>query len=684
MVARKDTSTADTPDQIPLTELQAARLSALTGVAAKELVGVRPVDLADRLRWIIDPQLFFYRRICGRVVKRDPVTGVDYPVPNATVHVEDTDCHFLFYSPGGSAHSWFFPFHCHREVIATVRTDACGRFCVWIPRWEIDWILTWRKRRFCFPIIFQRPSWRDILDDLRLIPRPIPDPDPGPLTIDRLRFLDRGLGGFGAGQTLRLQKAAQALELGESTDALNEALDENAFDDDLQPPLPEEFVDVVRGQEKRGADDVHSLIAESVASRAGIDIAQLSGLDLSRAIGPFRRCFTYHVPVWLPIFDVPDITFRVTQDVDGDGDEETIYSENYFQVRWNAGAIPDVTLRASSWARASAVCDAPPVLPCGDVPAINFAGLMPVTAAYHDNATGYAIRPNRPRPAGVPTSPATAPYCLNVNLFGCLVRPDGAAKYRLLYRYATHAGAAFSSTIPFTQHRWDWHPIAAPPVPSDPDPVAGWYNLPPAGLAGTPEESLLMPFDTTKHTAGIYGITVQIGDSSGTVLATSAEAFFTVDNRAPTILHQVRWSADGGSTWTVLPLDCPVVRRGATPADVLFEVTWNVMAPAHYRDSVADAAGCGASGPAPLLTPAGQIDTDWHTGPLDNARTYVLTYRLPSTHAEGTYSFGCHANSRAFNPSGYVAGYQTNDWLFDIGSPPIYDRRRIYFSVINA
>ena len=75
MGARKDTSTPETPDQIPLTTLQAARLSALTGVAAKELVGVRPVDLAARLRWIIDPHLFFYRRICGRVVNRDPVTA---------------------------------------------------------------------------------------------------------------------------------------------------------------------------------------------------------------------------------------------------------------------------------------------------------------------------------------------------------------------------------------------------------------------------------------------------------------------------------------------------------------------------------------------------------------------------------------------------------------------------------
>jgi len=42
-------------------------------------------------------------------------------------------------------------------------------------------------------------------------------------------------------------------------------------------------------------------------------------VKLSQRSGPFRRCITVHVPVWTPIFDVPDITFRVTQDVDGNG-----------------------------------------------------------------------------------------------------------------------------------------------------------------------------------------------------------------------------------------------------------------------------------------------------------------------------------------------------------------------------
>jgi hypothetical protein len=683
MAVRKDKGPENAePDRIPLTQIQAERLAAMTSLPVKDLVGVRPTDLADRIKWQLDPLLWGYRRVCGRVVKRDAVTGAEYGVPSATVHVEDTDCSLVLYSPVGSSYSWFYPFRCRREVIATVRTDACGRFCVWVPRWEIDWIRTWRLKRICFPVIFERPTWRDLVADLRepLVPAAVFGPDPTPWMFDATRVEHVARLGDAAARRLR---SAGPMAFGESSEELMTIGHEDAFDENLQPPLPEELVNVVRDT-RRGEHETAGLIQASLADRLGVDAKILASLDLRRVIGPFKRCVTVPVPVWAPIFDVPDITFRVTQDTDGDGDEETIYSEGYFQVRWNAGAIPNVTLRARAAAKESRICDAPPVLPCGNQPAINFAGLMPVTAAYHDNVTGYAIRSNRPRPLGVPTSPATAPYCLNVNLFGCLPSVPGAAKYRLVHRYATDSGGAFGGDIKFTNEQWTWHPTIGAPVPATLDPVEGWTSLPPANLAGTPEESFLFPFDTTRYAPGLYAIRVEIGDAAGNVLVSSPEVKFLCDNRAPVIPNQVRWSSNGGATWTVLPLDCPVVRRGATPVDVLFEVTWNVMAPAHYRDSSADASGCGASGPAPLLDPIGQTTSDWHTGPADNAMTYVLTYRLPSTHAEGTYSFGCHANSRAFNPSGYVAGYQTNDWLFDIGTPPIYDNRRVYFSVINA
>ena len=181
---------APAPDKRPLTTSQAVRLAAISGLSLKELTDMPLAEIQTRFRWRIDPELLLFRRICGRVVKKDPVTGVEYVVPNATVHVEDTDCSFLAFSPAGYDWCWFFPFHCHREEIATVKTDACGRFCVWIPRFEIDWILRWRRERICFPWIFVG-SILDILDRLVPEPRPPrvkphgpwpgPGPDPGPV-----------------------------------------------------------------------------------------------------------------------------------------------------------------------------------------------------------------------------------------------------------------------------------------------------------------------------------------------------------------------------------------------------------------------------------------------------------------------------------------------------------------------
>ena len=131
------------PEKVKINLLQAERLAALTNLDAREVHGQTVAELADTLRFRIDPELFFFREICGRVVKKDPATGVEYPVPYATVIVEDTDCSLLGYFPRGSRWSWYFPYRCRREVLATVKTDKCGEFCVRVPRWDVDWILRW-------------------------------------------------------------------------------------------------------------------------------------------------------------------------------------------------------------------------------------------------------------------------------------------------------------------------------------------------------------------------------------------------------------------------------------------------------------------------------------------------------------------------------------------------------------
>ena len=52
------------------------------------------------------------------------------------------------------------------ELLTSVVTYACGNFCVWIPRFEIEWILRWREERFCFPKFFVKPSLADLLKNL--------------------------------------------------------------------------------------------------------------------------------------------------------------------------------------------------------------------------------------------------------------------------------------------------------------------------------------------------------------------------------------------------------------------------------------------------------------------------------------------------------------------------------------
>ena len=105
------------PDQRPLTKIQASRLAAVAGVDQNDLVGATVIDLSEKFKWIIDPNLLFFRRVCGRVVKT--INGVQYPVPHATVHVEDTDLNLLGYFPPNWPWGWYYPFWSHREEIAT-------------------------------------------------------------------------------------------------------------------------------------------------------------------------------------------------------------------------------------------------------------------------------------------------------------------------------------------------------------------------------------------------------------------------------------------------------------------------------------------------------------------------------------------------------------------------------------
>ncbi len=686
------------PDKIKITAMQAERLGALNNISAKELVGLTVVELSDKFRFQIDPMSLFFRKVCGKVVKKDPVSGIEYPVPYATVYVEDTDCSLLGFFPLGSKWAWYFPFKCRREVIATATTDECGRFCVWIPRWEIDWLLRFRHERYCFPIIFERPSIQDLIDEL--IPReiPIPFPKPGP---DPAPFsgLDRGSlvrvleDHIGRNSVPNLDQLLTAPSFGESNSARSAALSAPAFSRQIHPPLPAHLQMRNAEQAAPGMETARN----SLAAQLRVDVAEFRGLDLQAYIGPFKRCFDVFVPEWTPIFDVPDITFRATQDTDGDGDEETIYSEGYFDVRWDAGPIGDVTLQAQPNARAGLQCFDEPV-PCGNVPAILMAGRMPVVSVptVYDPSTGYALRPNRPHPSGsfvdpLPNPNAAAPFWGTVSLLGCLKPAPSttATHYRIIYKYSSDGGLNYTSPAPFLGQTWPLFRLDASANPDWYYPAAdsnGWYPInPPAphnvpGLTAFMPQNLVFDWKTDSFNNGRYLLTLEMG-TGGVMTSHSAEVAFNVDNSYPLGPITVEWRKAGVGSFQPLTYPCPLVRRGVTPVDLEFRVTMPASA-AHLRSAELYAWGCGGGG----FTLLSGTTQHWHesTLPAQNSVTLQAVYHLSASVLQGTYSFGGHVASRAMNPNGGDGGHLIlpNPWEYDPDN--IHITPSFSFSVIDA
>lgn len=700
------------PDKIKLTAIQAERLGALNDVAAEELSGLTVAQIGEKFRFRIDPMLLFFRRICGKVVKKDPVTGIEYPVAYATVHVEDTDCSFLGYFPATARYAWYFPFKCRREVIATVKTDKCGNFCVYVPRWDIDWILKWRKERLCFPVIFERPSLADIIEELlprEPIPRPGPDPDPGPLLRhDRGQLLAAVEQRLGRDTARRLGVVLSRLSFGASTVDALALLQDDAFEAPLAPPLPSEFRMVDHGIDTRkgasGATPWLSMagVRASLGSRLKMDAEALRDFDLRQFIGPFRRCIDICLPEWVPIIDIPDITFRVTQDVDGDGVEETIYSEGFFKVRWDAGNLPPVKLIASPIAISIPDCGEIIDIPCGNVPAIYRAGRMPVRgdASMYDPVAGYALRPNRPHPAGNPVDPlpnpdAQSPFYGVVPIYGCVDVGTKATQYRLLDSFN---GGPF---LPVLNHAWwvtrldasgtltqYYHVLPA---------ANGWYDIAiPKGANPNDWEppKLVLDWNTYQAGNGKHVLRIELG-SGGVPLApqpATDTVAFNVDNSYPTTTFQVEYRRNGAGPFLPLLFPCPVVNRGALPQNLEFRVTFTASAK-HLRDVSMGGGGCGGgeiayvSGapagwfPAPSLNPTGVAH--WHETPGDNSVAVTAFFNLDASALQGTYSFSAWAASRAFNPAGGDTGHLQTP-MYEYDPSDIHVTPSFLFSVINA
>lgn len=725
MAARKK-GTSDLLSKLtPLRDIQIKRLSNIAGIDKDKLSGLNIAEIFDKFEFEFDHTLLFYRRICGQVVKTDPDTGIQYPVPFATVHVEDTDCNLLSFAPIDSPYIWFYPLFCHREEIGTAVTDECGRFCVNIPRWEIDWILKWRKQRICFPDILIKPSIKDILDDLLprvpdiFPPRPQPDPPPWELRIDS-PVLDRVRAVLGNTVVDKIEQLYDAAAFGQSTTEIQNFLNAPAYSKSLPPPLPDDISSgvqlcgKVREYARLGKEAIHMISSEINATHETSNA--LSNFQLDRYIGPFRRCFDIYIPQWSQIIDVPDITFKVTQDVDGDGDEETIYSESLFDVRWNSGDIPDVTLEASEIALESPLsvtsCLTPEDVPCEE-PAIVMAGLMPLhnppadPVPYHDQDTGYAKRPNRPHPTGgfaVPVLPsppppellATAPFTRTVQLYGCNEH-TGAEFYRIRYNYNGSAPQTFTGRS-WKVFRWVGSPGHLEFKVVSPD-ANGWYDIIPVSEQWLPSH-LLLSWPTTSFQDGLYDVYMELANGGKNVIHTTPEIGIRVDNTwhgnntagAVATFTVLRWRhvGEGESDWQSLLESCPVIRRDAGK-DVEVDVGVEVAAP-HLRSIILWGSGCGGNHPQLTSSLPSQWESyagsrgmrHWHTSAFDNSFNNSLTparFTIDESALSGVYSFNLHAHSRAFNPAGGDSGFDA-DWHYN----PVYNWRHphIQIAVVDA
>lgn len=653
-----DNPTSPAPRNYTIKRIQAKRLSKITNVAESDLHKAKISAVKNKFR--IDPKLLFFQRICGQVVKVDPATLEEKPVPFATVHVQDTDCHLLSYAPGGWPWMWFFPLWCDREEIGKVVTDACGRFCVNVPRWDIDWILKWRLIHICYPIIFRRPVIRDILDQERFkrLKKPIvrwPFPWPPP----ELEYINQG------GMPLKLaheylsrpmvQKIISRTSAPTETHMIDDLMDSPAFTQQISPPLPVNIRQLSKKKEKL-----------EFGRKFNLDDKLSLKFNPHHYIGPFMRCIDLILPEWQAIMDVPDITFKVTQDVDGDGIEEVIYSESFFDVRWNDTSIPDVKLVADQIALAGVACDVPDV-PCAE-PAIVLAGKTPLhnlplpAKPYLDTTLGYALRTNRPRPSGNPYEAisgetALTPFCGTFPFYGCNHIP-GTVYYRLAYQFKAPGSASFQpDVIPFTGFTWPLYRWVGSPGHLEKLNVApdsnGWYSIL-ADADGWMPGKLLMLWPSASFQNGTYKVVMQFANAAKVLLPahTTAPVTLRVDNSYPgsgtSFFTGLDWREAGGA-WHHLDADeliCPVMAR--TPGkDVEFRLSYQASHP-HFRSLYLTATGCG--GGSMVTTSALTTIYRWHTTPAETSATGTAEFLLPHTAMQGGYSFTLRVDSRAFNP----------------------------------
>jgi hypothetical protein len=225
--------------------------------------------------------------------------------------------------------------------------------------------------------------------------------------------------------------------------------------------------------------------------------------------------------------------------------------------------------------------------------------------------------------------------------------------------------------------------------------LSGWYDIViPKGANPNDWEppKLVLDRNTGEFGNGQHVLKIELG-SGGAPLspqpATDTVAFH-VDNAYPAATtFQVEYRKNGIGPFQPLTFPCPIVNRGVVPQDLEFRVTFTLSAN-HLRDVSLGGGGCGAgditytSGAPADWFPTGATGVaHWHETPGDNAVSITAFFNLDSSAAQGTYSFGAWAASRAMNPAGGDTGHLVVP-MYEYDPADVHITPNLSFSVINA
>jgi len=657
-------------DASPSVNIDKTRLLSREGTLSAEDMSIKPVDGIVNL-WKLK------HKVCGRVFKRDPVTGEKCPVPGAIVRVFDVDVNLFWWHPYPGPWGWLYPHKPHRrEEISKVATDKCGYFCLEIPYFDIDAVLRWRLRFRCMWEMLKPPTILDALDlgvkpdirhypeleklpEMEIKPRPGPRPDPvsipdPTLMLHDLEFTRAMEWKLPSGDmtSMGLRNTRTYIEMGEMLkmpkfDEVNQdiferkalfdpmentemsIMEQPAFPNSIAAPqLPDDevFMEMV------GGDDKESLEA-------------IGDIRMVKPLARLLLCWTEVVPEWKLFLDVPDIVFKVEQDIDDDGSLETIYDGSFFDVNWNLSE-PTTNVQIEAWKNAICVPCGPGYKPCTKA---GFVGIndIPLDHLYQD-AVGYATRPNRPRqpiphPPHVIRPSAESPFCKTLRIVGC---PDygHAVYYKVFYKYEGGPETHFTES-------WHVYNISAGASHHVEPDASGFYPV------LTPPDNYfpyhtLMNWRSHKYPDGKYELRLALYDAAfNPIGAPLPSVKVVIDNSKPAPVDFLKLEyREGAGAWKEAALHCPIIKRNAG-AHVELRVKYNVAA-THLRDIHINFRGCD-----------GYIGSGgyWHQNVADNNKVLSWTTTLPGTKHEGGYHFYLEGRSRAFNATGGLA----SNWYFD-------------------